>query len=288
MMPGVRLDILSFFEAKCQNIKPVFLMLILALLAALTATASGDEAWQTPAPDPALLSRMYAGDEVLRYDISWTGGFKIGEMALTVRRQPGTGDDYRIEARVRDHGPLRVIYPVDDHFVTLVQGSLRLPYQYDVHQVEGWGRETRRRTDYDQTGGLVRYRKNQENEQRFAFDGPVHNEFSSFFHTRAVQLQPGVDFIVPTFAGEKRHLVRVEVSGPETIDSIFGRRRTLRVLPRMTFRGLYDKRGATEIWLTDDACRIPLKIRSEIVIGSLTSTLTDYYNPYCSGSGLTF
>ncbi|OQX18136.1 MAG: hypothetical protein BWK76_08430 [Desulfobulbaceae bacterium A2] len=231
-------------------------------------------------PDPALLPVMYAGDEVLRYDISWTGGVKIGEMVLAVRRLPGE-EEFRIEAKVRDHGLFRLVYPVDDHFVTLVRGALRLPYRYEVHQLEGPGWETRRQADYDQGGRQVRYRKNEEDEQRFALDGPVHNEFSSFFYTRAVPLHVGRDFIVPTFADKKRNLVRVEVTGPETIDSILGRRRTLRVLPRMTFRGLYDKQGATEIWLTDDKCRIPLKIRSEILIGSLTSTLTDYHNPHC-------
>ncbi|OQX19145.1 MAG: hypothetical protein BWK76_05360 [Desulfobulbaceae bacterium A2] len=270
---------------------PARFLLALTLLlccGAVVLRAEGTDsggAGEQPAPDPALLPVMYAGDEVLRYDINWTGGVKIGEMVLSVRRLPGEGE-YRIEAKVRDHGLFRLVYPVDDHFVTLVRGALRLPYRYEVHQLEGPGWETKRQTDYDQTGGQVRYRKNEEDEQRFSVDGTVHNEFSSFFHTRAVALQPGRDFIVPTFADKKRHLVRVEVAGPETIKSILGPRRTLRVLPRMTFRGLYDKQGATEIWLTDDKCRIPLKIRSEILIGSLTSTLTDYHNPHCKSEGL--
>ena len=50
----------------------------------------------------------------------------------------------------------------------------------------------------------------------------------------------------------------------------------------MTFSGLYDKRGDTVIWYTDDRCRVPVKINSKILIGSLTAKLVSYRNPICA------
>ena len=52
-------------------------------------------------------------------------------------------------------------------------------------------------------------------------------------------------------------------------------------MPKMKFKGLYDKDGDTVFWLTDDACRVPVKIDSKILIGSLVAELVDYSNPVC-------
>jgi hypothetical protein len=49
----------------------------------------------------------------------------------------------------------------------------------------------------------------------------------------------------------------------------------------MDFKGLYDKSGNTVIYLTDDSCRVPVRIQSKILIGSLTAELIDYSNPVC-------
>ena len=49
----------------------------------------------------------------------------------------------------------------------------------------------------------------------------------------------------------------------------------------MKFKGLYDKDGDTVIWFTDDECRVPVKINSKILIGSLTAELIEYRNSAC-------
>jgi hypothetical protein len=87
--------------------------------------------------------------------------------------------------------------------------------------------------------------------------------------------------MVPTFADDKRNEVKVEVKGREDIDSLFGRVSTLIVMPLMKFKGLFDKDGDTIIWMTDDICRVPVKIKSKILIGSLTAELDHYTNEAC-------
>jgi hypothetical protein len=229
--------------------------------------------------DPAVLTTIFSGSETLHYDISWTGGIKIGDLSLQVR-EDGSGG-YAIHARVADHGVFRFFYPVDDVFDTFVRGNLKLPYRYEVVQREGRGSVTRRLTLYDQQDRLVKYRKNEEPVLDFSLDGEAHNEFSSFYATRAMELVPGNSFMVPTFADEKRNKVKVQVRDGEEIETILGRVRTIRVMPIMKFKGLYDKDGDTTIWFTDDRCRVPVKINSKILIGSLTATLTGYSNSLC-------
>lgn len=228
-----------------------------------------------------VLDKMYSGNEIMHYSISWSGGIKIGDLELVVSRAEN-GDGFRIQARVSDYGLFRLFYPVDDIFTTFVRGKLKLPYRYEVLQREGHGgRETRRLTEYDQENFQVSYQKNTQPVKKFTLSGTAYNEFSSFFITRALNFQ-GQKNIVPTFVDEKRHEVVVVVLGREKIDSIFGQVDTIKVMPKMDFKGLYDKDGDTVFRLTDDACRIPVVINSKILIGSLTADLVEYTNPACT------
>jgi len=226
------------------------------------------------------MATVFSGKEDLFYDISWTGGIKIGELYIAVRTTD-TGNEFSIKARVTDYGLFRFFYSVDDTFVTYVRSYMKLPYRYEVLQRESRDMVVRRLTEYDQDSLQLRYRRNDEAVLNYILTGQVYNEFSSFFITRALKLSAGKPVIVPTFADKKRREVEVLVAGREQVDSLFGPVLTYKVQPIMEFRGLYDKDGDTTIWFTDDNCRVPVLINSKILIGSLTARLINYDNPAC-------
>ncbi len=229
-------------------------------------------------PDQQALSVISSGQETMRFAISWSGGIKIGELRLSLALADKGG--LSITARVTDYGLFRLVYPVDDTFVTRIRRPLLLPERYEVTQIER-GKTVHRLTLYDQQHGKVVYQKQNQPPQSWQVSGPVYNEFSSFFITRALRLQPQERQFVPTFADKKRQLVPVKVYGKEVRESILGKVRTIKVQPKMRFKGLYDKDGDTVFWLTDDACRVPVEINSKILIGSLTAELVAYSNPAC-------
>ncbi|MGI6655486.1 MAG: DUF3108 domain-containing protein [Desulfobulbus sp.] len=256
------------------------LLLALTLLAALSAGATAKELASSEVRADTLRA-IFSGGERLHYAVSWSGGVKIGDVYLAIlpQEQP---DTHLIQARVRDYGPLTVFYPVNDTFRCVVGGEMKLPTRYEVEQKEGYGREISRLTLYNQDTHLVRYRKNKEAFQEFQLDGMVYNEFASFIITRALNFNRNNEIVVPTFADKKRHEVGVTMVERERRPSVFGDVRTLKVQPRMQFKGLYEKSGETVLWLTDDQCRVPVEIQSRIVIGSLVAKLVEYENPACA------
>lgn len=263
-----------------------FLLVLFFFLPAGSAVASPAGPVREIKPslvDPAVLATIFSGKEYLHYSVSWSGGIKIGDIYLEIYPESKEEGGYHISAKVKDYGPLRLIYPVDDTFDCVVRGPMKLPYLYKVHQREGHGdRVIRRTTWYDQKLGQIRYQRNENKPELFDVDGSVYNEFAAFIITRALTYKEGEAMIVPTFADGKRHEVRVNKLGKETRSTLFGEVQTLRIEPRMQFKGLYDKSGATVLWLTDDTCRIPVSIQSRIVIGSLTAELVDYSNAACA------
>lgn len=234
--------------------------------------------------DPRLLPIGYCGQEKLVYDISWTGGLKIGELYLNVNALPGTKDDFEIRARVTTkNGAINLIYPVEDLHVTKVRGEKRLPYHYEVWQREGFNYRAHRMLDYNQDTGYIRYMKNDRLEGEYHVGGEINNEFSSFFNSRLMAFDIGEQFVVPTFADKRRVEVVVHAVSLKRLDkTILGPVETVAIMPIMNFKGLYDKKGDTVIWYTNDECRVPVRVNSKIVIGSLTADLTEYVNPACT------
>lgn len=228
--------------------------------------------------DPEALAAVYSGQETMRFSVSWSGGIKIGDLRLSLA--PAANGGQVITARVTDYGIFRAVYPVDDTFATLISGPLKLPSRYDVLQIER-GKTVRRLTRYDQRRFTATFRKQAQPPETFALAGPVYNEFSAFFITRVLRLDPARQQQLPVFVDKKRHTVPVKVLGRERRNSLFGKVPTLKVQPKMAFKGLYDKDGDTVFWLTDDACRIPVEIRSKILLGSLVAELVEYSNPAC-------
>jgi hypothetical protein len=231
--------------------------------------------------DQATLAVIFSGSETLHYAVSWSGGVKIGDIYMKIQREKAKEDAFNISAKVKDYGPLELFYPVDDTFNCFVSGPMKLPYRYEVHQKEGYRKETKRLTHYDQANLLVRYQKNREPEEQFEIAGTVYNEFASFIITRALALQVGEGIVVPTFADKKRQEVKVALIQREKRQTVFGEKETLKVLPKMYFKGLYEKSGDTVLWLTDDKCRVPVEIHSKIAIGSLVAELVEYANSAC-------
>jgi hypothetical protein len=230
--------------------------------------------------DLQALALIFSGQETMHFSVSWSGGVKIGDLVLSLTRNQ-TGKEMVIKARITtDHGMFHLLYPVNDTFTTLVHRPWMLPSRYEVSQREG-SRKVQRLTLYDQKKGEVKYRKHQDELTSYPVAGPVYNEFSAFFITRVLRLEPDNPQFVPAFVDKKRHRVAVKVLGKEKRETMFGIKNTIKVMPEMNFKGLYNKDGATVFWLTDDSCRIPVEIRSKILIGSLVAKLVEYSNPAC-------
>jgi hypothetical protein len=234
--------------------------------------------------DPSLLATGYSGKENLVYDVSWTGGIKIGELHLQVNALPDADDAFEIRAAVTTkNAAIDLIYPIKDLHVTKVRGPKRLPYHYEIWQKEGYRYQAHRVIEYNQEKGEIKYTKNNKLEGLFQVDGETNNEFSSFFNSRLMDFPIGGGFIVPTFADKKRVEVFVSAIATKQFEqTLIGPVNTVEIMPVLTFRGLYDKKGDTVIWYTNDECRVPVMINSKILIGSLTAELKAYNNPACS------
>ncbi len=230
--------------------------------------------------EPDIAKVAYSGGEKFKYDVSWTGGVKIGEFKLEIRKVLDEPDSYEIYAQATtDNGFFDFIYPIKDTHVTLVKGEERLPYHYEIRQKEGYSYKSHKVYTYDQKNGKITRRKNKGPEKEILVEGITYNEFSSFLISRVMELKIGKPFKVPTFASKKRSEIVIEAVHRKRLEgTVFGTVDTVEVMPILSFKGVNDKQGDTVVWYTDDDCRVPVQITSWVVLGSITTKRVSYEN----------
>lgn len=85
---------------------------------------------------------------------------------------------------------------------------------------------------------------------------------------------------LPLFDNGKRYVLRVTFLGRERLDlpPPFGKKTpTIVVEPHLAEgTGLFVKEGRLKLWLTDDARRVPVRIRTKVAIGSVGGDLESY------------
>ena len=107
--------------------------------------------------DRELLQTAYVDGEKMLYEVFWTGGVKIGELSLEIKRIKGmkTATHQVKTVITTENGAIHGIYPVRDVHVTTVVGRDRLPTRYEVKQKEGHNYEAYRLTRYNQQTGRI-------------------------------------------------------------------------------------------------------------------------------------
>jgi hypothetical protein len=87
-----------------------------------------------------------------------------------------------------------------------------------------------------------------------------------------------VDDIIPmkNFYKDKVYDLNVKYLGKERITVDAGTFDCIVVEPLVQEGGLFKSEGSIVIWLTDDDLKIPVKVKTKVVVGSIDAELTKY------------
>ena len=120
-------------------------------------------------------------------------------------------------------------------------------------------------------------------ETRFDVGPCALDVLSAFFVTRVKGVSDGVDLALPVFDNGKAYRLGVRFLGRERLDlpmPLGPRVSTVVVEPQLLEgTGLFVKEGRLKLWLTDDARRIPVRMRSKVPVGSVSADLESYTPP---------
>ena len=99
------------------------------------------------------------------------------------------------------------------------------------------------------------------------------DDASFFYFARSIPLQVGSTYAFDRYFKPDRNPVTLTVLSEDSVDTPAGRFAAIAIRPVFKSRGLFAEGGRAEVYLAADSTRIPLVIRSHMVVGSLTMSL---------------
>jgi hypothetical protein len=81
--------------------------------------------------------------------------------------------------------------------------------------------------------------------------------------------------VIDVHDGGKNWSVEIQTLGREKLKTPLGEFDTIKIRTYPKYEGVFMHKGEIFIWLTDDARKVPLLMKSKIAIGSIIATLTE-------------
>ncbi len=214
--------------------------------------------------------------ETLYYNVEWrliTAGKAKVEWSATPR---GGG---HINLHLESVGLVSKLFRVeDDYAVNLNSGLCTESSQFTSH--EG-SRERETRIAFDGAAHKADYteRDRLKNtvllQRQIEIPTCVHDVAGGMFFLRRFPLEPGSSTTVPVSDGKKSVSAKVEAQAREDIKTPEGAFHTIRYEVYLFNDVLYHRPARLNLWLTDDARRLPvqIRVRMQFTIGTITLQL---------------
>jgi hypothetical protein len=251
--------------------------LVLALGLVVAGLGARPGAAQTPpAPvinKPELRARgvPFGPGESLRFSIEYglvkagTAWLEVGPMETYKGRSC-----YHLISRAESNSFMTRIYKVRDRIDSLIDADGLYSWRYKKRQREG-GYERDYDILYDPPRGRARYADGTTLDSApYAKDG-----LAAFYYIRHMPLVVGKDIPVAHHSDRRSGDILVKVHKRETVTVPAGTFDCFVVEPVMEEGGLFKSSGRLTIWVTADARRIPVLMKSKIPVGSVDAILQE-------------
>ncbi len=213
-------------------------------------------------------------DETFQYRLTWNG-IRAGTAWLGIKKE---GSQIKIFSKVRSADFISLFYEVNDVVESILEPVDGLypgrPSHYRIKIKEG---KHRRDKEVFFNTNTAFYRDNIKKETKeFPIPDEIFDPLSAFFSVRFSHFEVGKSVYVTVFDSKKVWDVEVQVLKKETVELKKGPVNTILIKPLMQSEGIFYRKGEILIWLTDDERRLPVMLKTKVLIGSVVAEIEDF------------
>lgn len=225
----------------------------------------------------------FRAGERFSYVVRW-GVIKGGQATLavreieTIRGRPA----YHILNEARSAGVVSSVYKTKNRSDSWLDTESLLTVRYEKHIKEGRYR-VERVVEIDQENHTFKDQFNRLDKGTTDYrDGPVPplvmDVLGSLYYVRTLPLEVGQTYTMDVHEGKKVWPLVVNVVKNQKVKVPAGTFDCVVVEPLLREPGVFVHKGKKlQVWLTTDARRIPVMMRSEVAIGHVSAELTTYH-----------
>jgi len=221
-----------------------------------------------------LENKAFKEGEKLTFDVNYgfvTAGIAVMEVP-TIKKISGR-EAYHVTFEVNSVPSFDMFYKVRDRYETYIDAEGLFPWRFEQHIREG-GYTRDFSAFFDQRKG-----KAKTTEGEYEIPLYVNDIVSAFYYARTLDysnMQVNDLIHLQNFYKDKVYNLDVKFLGKEVVEVPAGKFECIIVEPLVKEGGLFKHEGNIIVWLTNDELKMPVKVRTKVVIGYVEAKLTNY------------
>ena len=231
-------------------------------------------------------NKAFIPGEKLKYRVHY-GFVDAGEAILEVKPKLKTHagrEVYHIVGTGRSLGAFDWFYKVRDRYETFIDTEAMVPW-YFIRKVDEGGYKI------DETMAFNHYKnsvttesvRNKKDPVKGIFEVPqgIQDMVSAFYFSRTIDLsnvKEGDIIPINAFIDNEIVPLNIRYEGKDVVKTRKGTFNTLKFKPMVQAGRVFKAKDEMTIWISDDANRIPVRVESAVIVGSIKMDLVDFEN----------
>jgi len=222
----------------------------------------------------AVDQNAFTVGEKLLFNVNYgiiTAGY--AEMSIPQMENVMGNPTYKVQFTVRSTPTFDFFFEVRDRYETYLDSAGIFPWRFEQHIKEGsFSRDYT--AMFDQKN-----HKAKSGTEEYDIPPHVHDIMSAFYFARTIdysKFKIGQRVSLQNFFKGKSNPLDIKYLGKQKISVKAGTFNCIIVEPMVKEGGLFKSEGRILIWLSDDERKIPVKVNTKVIIGSIDAELKEY------------
>lgn len=177
---------------------------------------------------------------------------------------------YHIISTARTSRTFDVVFKVRDRVESFMDYDNLFSLRFEKHIREGSFKRDER-VDFDQRKHIAVYP-----DKTVPIPPNTQDFLSALYYARTLPIEEGQAISMANHSGGKNYPIYIKVHGRERVRVPAGEFDCLVVEPVLQTSSIFEHKGKLTIWVTDDTLRMPVLMRSKVVIGAFEAVLKEY------------
>ena len=224
-------------------------------------------------------SVAFKSGESLRYKMSYSGFLRAGTAVLEVHEKELNGKKVLHTVGTGwTSGMIKWFFSVDDTYESYFDKDTVKPYLFKRKIDEG-GYKKHRITSFNYTSNKAYTQDFTLQKDTSVVFSNVQDMLSSFYYLRnrnVKNMKKGEEVAIDMFMDSQVYPFKLRFLGREVLKTKFGKVKTLIFRPLVQSGRVFKAQESVTLWITDDANKIPIKMKADLAVGSLRAELESY------------
>jgi len=219
-------------------------------------------------------NKAFRVGEVLQYKLHY-GLVNAGVAELRVKETKTSKGrtTYHIVGTGGSVGMFNFFYKVDDRYETYLDTSAMVPLRF-IRDVNEGGYEINRDIAFDHKIDTA-----YSDGKAYGVPDNIQDLLSAFYYSRTFDvagIQVGDEFEITTFLDHEVFPLRLRYLGDERVKTKFGEIDCMKFMPIVQVGRVFEDTNGMWLWVSKDQNHIPVRMQSDLLIGSIRMDLSDY------------